>query len=64
MDGPSFLSAMVNKTLNKAHSGPWVSEVWDMRGLRVISGPVWGRVLEGHSEVNLRVNLEVNLRYI
>ena len=28
-----------------------------MRGLRAISGPVWGRVWEGHSRVNSEVIL-------
>ena len=43
MDETLILSAMVNKTLNKAFWDHRISEVWDMRDLEAISGPA-GRV--------------------
>ena len=61
---------MVNKTSNKVLILRVISEVQDMRDLRVISGPVWDMVWEvdsgsilGSNEVNSRPYLGNLIKY-
>ena len=52
MDGSMFLSAMVNKTSNKALFSGRVLTDMGYRDLRAIWGPVWGTGLRVDSRVN------------